>query len=116
REDIPVLAEHFLEKYSTKMRRRARFGDGVLDYLTRYDFPGNIRELENLMEQGVALALDGVIQLDDVIPPELRQAPSLAASAAGGEGRSLQAVVDRAEKAAIESVLREVEGNKEKAA
>ena len=36
REDIPVLAEHFLEKFGVKMRRRARLGEGVLDYLTRY--------------------------------------------------------------------------------
>jgi two-component system response regulator HydG len=113
REDIPVLAEHFLEKYGVKMRRRARLGEGVLDYLTRYEFPGNIRELENLIEQGVALAIDGVIHLDDIIPAELRQSHS------GSEiksPRSLQDVVDRAERDAIESVLREVDGNKEKAA
>jgi two-component system response regulator HydG len=113
REDIPVLAEHFLEKYGAKMRRRARLGEGVLDYLMRYEFPGNIRELENLIEQGVALAIEGVIHLDDIIPAELRKARS------AGEvkpPRSLQDVVDRAEREAIESVLREVDGNKEKAA
>jgi two-component system response regulator HydG len=113
REDIPVLAEHFLEKYGSKMRRRARLGEGVLDYLTRYEFPGNIRELENLIEQGVALAIDGVIHLDDIIPPELRQSSS---ASEVRPSRSLQDVVDRAEREAIESVLREVDGNKEKAA
>ncbi len=113
REDIPVLADHFLEKYGAKMRRRARLGDGVVDYLMRYEFPGNIRELENLIEQGVALAIEGVIQLDDIIPADLRQSPY---SAESRSARSLQDVVDRAEREAIESVLREVDGNKEKAA
>ncbi|MBC7171862.1 MAG: sigma-54-dependent Fis family transcriptional regulator, partial [Polyangiaceae bacterium] len=114
REDIPVLTEHFLEKYGVKMRRRARLGEGVLDYLMRYDFPGNIRELENLIEQGVALAIEGVIQHDDIIPMELRQSHSGAYEPRSA--RSLQDVVDRAEREAIESVLREVDGNKEKAA
>jgi len=111
KEDIPLLAEHFLHKYGVKMRRRAKLGEGVLEYLMRYEYPGNIRELENLIEQGVALALEGVIQLDDIIPPEMRNGMKEEKSP-----RSLQEVVDRAEREAIENVLREVEGNKEKAA
>lgn len=114
REDIPPLVEHFLVKYGRKMGRRGvRLGDGVLDFLGKYDYPGNIRELENLIEQGVALALEGVITLDDVVSPEIRES-SPAAAMVGS--RSLQDVVDRAEKDAIEVVLREVEGNKERAA
>ena len=93
------------------MRRNARLGDGVLDYLSRYDFPGNIRELENLIEQGIALSVDGLIQLDDIITPEMR--PDARAARAQ---RSLQDVVDAAEREAIRNVLREVDGNKERAA
>ena len=113
KEDIPLLVEHFLEKFSKKMRRNAKLGEGVMDYLVRYDYPGNIRELENMVEQGMALALHGEIQLDDIIPPEAREKPSASAPKAH---ETLQDVVDRAEKEAIESVLREVEGNKERAA
>ncbi|MBX3247342.1 MAG: sigma-54-dependent Fis family transcriptional regulator [Myxococcales bacterium] len=114
REDIPPLVEHFLLKYGRKMGRRGvRLGDGVLDFLVKYDYPGNIRELENLIEQGVALALEGMITLDDVVSPEIREATPAAAMIGS---RSLQDVVDRAEKEAIETVLREVEGNKERAA
>jgi len=112
KEDIPLLVEHFLAKAAKKMRRQARLGEGVLDYLVRYDYPGNIRELENLIEQGVALAIDGEIHLDDMIPPEMRQATATEHK----PPRSLQDVVDRAEREAIESVLREVDGSKEKAA
>jgi len=112
KEDIPLLVEHFLDKAEKKMRRKAKLGEGVLDYLVRYDYPGNIRELENLIDQGVALAIDGEIHLDDMIPPEMRQATTSAQK----PPRSLQDVVDRAEREAIENVLREVDGSKEKAA
>jgi two-component system response regulator HydG len=74
-------------------------------------FPGNIRELENLIEQGIALALDGEVQLDDIVSPEMRQGGEIEAAP-----RLLQDVVDRAESEAIMNVLREVDGNKEKAA
>ena len=111
KEDIPLIADHFVQKYGAKMRRQAKLGDGVLDYLTRYAYPGNIRELENLIEQGMALAVDGIIHLDDIIPPEMRVSDEKSKSP-----RSLQDVVDRAEREAIENVLREVDGNKEKAA
>jgi len=113
REDIPLLVEHFLDKFSKKMRRTVRLGEGVMDYIVRYDYPGNIRELENMVEQGVALAVEGVVHLDDIIPPEAREQAQAAMPKAN---ETLQDVVDRAEKEAIESVLREVDGNKEKAA
>jgi len=112
KEDVPLLVEHFLEKFSKKMRRSVELGEGVMDYLLRYDYPGNIRELENMVEQGVALAVNGVISLDDIIPPEAMDLPSNAP----GSLETLADVVDRAEKEAIEAVLRQVEGNKEKAA
>jgi two-component system response regulator HydG len=114
REDVPLLVEHFLDKFAKKLRRKVRLGDGVLDYLMRYDFPGNIRELENMVEQAVALSVNGQIELDDVVPPEARQSSPMAAG--GRAQQTLEAVVDRAEKEAIERVLQEVEGNKERAA
>ena len=86
----------------------------MIDYLVRYDFPGNIRELENMIEQGVALAIDGRIRLDDIVPPEIqsRVTPTPGSVA----GRRLTEVVDDAEREAIAKVLREVDNNKEKAA
>jgi two-component system, NtrC family, response regulator HydG len=113
REDIPLLVEHFLDKFNRKMRRTTTLGEGVMDYLIRYDYPGNIRELENMVEQAVALTLDGEIRLDDIIPPEAHDRAKAEAEPANS---TLQAVVDRAEKAAIEKVLVQVEGNKERAA
>lgn len=109
REDIPLLVEHFLQKSGRKMNRSVVLGEGVLDFLTNYEYPGNVRELENLVEQGVALALHGTITLDDIIPPEMFQRPP-------SSPRSLQEVIDRAEREAISNVLRDVDGNKEQAA
>jgi two-component system response regulator HydG len=114
REDLPLLVDFFLEKYGRKMRRSVRLGEGVLDYLLQYDYPGNIRELENMIEQGVALTVDGVMRRDDIVPIDL--VTSRSSSASAETGRSLQDAVDRAERAAIEAVLREVDGNKERAA
>jgi two-component system response regulator HydG len=113
KEDIPLLVEHFLQKFAKKMRRSVKLGEGVMDYLLRYEFPGNIRELENMVEQGVALAVHGQVELDDIIPPEARRD---SVAAAPGTHETLQDAVDRAEKSAIEGVLREVDGNKERAA
>jgi two-component system response regulator HydG len=111
REDIPLLAEFFLDKFRRKMGSRARFGEGVVEALMGHEFPGNIRELENMIEQAVALAgPDGVIQRDDLpLAPESR--PS-----AERTGKTLADVVDGAEKIAIETALRDSDGSREKAA
>ncbi|MCA9607504.1 MAG: sigma 54-interacting transcriptional regulator, partial [Myxococcales bacterium] len=114
KEDIPQLVEFFLDKFSKKMRRQVELGEGVMDYLLQYRYPGNIRELENMVEQAVALSVNGVVCLDDIIPPEARE--SAAPPGVRSAHETLADVVDRAEREAIEAVLREVEGNKEKAA
>jgi two-component system response regulator HydG len=93
--------------------QQARLGDGVLDYLVAYDYPGNIRELENMIEQGVALASQtGVVQLEDIAPqrPALGPArPGSWRSLAGLERRRGGAQRHRGRAA-------EFEGNRERAA
>jgi two-component system response regulator HydG len=114
KEDVPALVEHFLAKIAKKTGQRATLGEGVLDYLLAYDYPGNVRELENMIEQGVALsARTGVIQLEDVAPQDLAPAPVADRSATE---RTLTRAVDEAEREAIEKALREFDGNREKAA
>jgi two-component system response regulator HydG len=112
REDIPDLMSYFLEKYSRKMGVRPRLHDNVMESLMHYDFPGNIRELEHMIEQAVALVQTGTITADDVLPPP----PSTPLSPASSGGRALSDVVDAAERAAIEGALRESEGSRERAA
>src|SRR5271165_927760 len=114
REDIPDLLGFFLEKYCRKMGVRPRLHDNVLEALMHYDFPGNIRELEHMIEQAVALVQNGVITADDLLPPPSLTAPFSTSNNHGG--RSLSDVVDAAERTAIEGALRESDGSRERAA
>lgn len=113
REDIPDLVAHFLEKYAKKMGLRPRLHDHVLDALAHYDFPGNIRELEHMLEQAVALVQNGVITVDDLLPPP--SSPT-SGTAPAPSGHTLADVVDAAERTAIEAALRENDGSRERAA
>ncbi|MEM1376659.1 MAG: sigma-54 dependent transcriptional regulator [Pseudomonadota bacterium] len=58
-EDIPALAAHFIEKFSASERKSLTFDDSALKLLQSYDWPGNIRQLENTIFRGAVLASDG---------------------------------------------------------
>jgi len=66
KEDIPLLARHFLKKYRTSRRQIEDISEAALDYLTSYDWPGNVRELENAIERAVVLTKDSLIQAEDL--------------------------------------------------
>jgi two-component system NtrC family response regulator len=72
REDIPILASHFLRKFSLENNRVVHgFTSGAIDYLSAYEWPGNVRQLENVIERCVVLSSRDVIDVED-LPPELR--------------------------------------------
>ena len=104
------------------MSVRARLSDNVLDALMRYDFPGNVRELEHMVEQAVALVQSGLVTADDLLSPSQgitsSRTPPSGHPAGDGEGRRrmLADVVDTAERQAIEGALDETAGNREQAA
>lgn len=66
REDIPLLASHFLKKYADKFGKSLKLDRKVFKILDVYSWPGNIRELENLMERLAALHEGGVITVEDL--------------------------------------------------
>jgi two-component system response regulator PilR (NtrC family) len=71
REDIPLLAEHFMRRYAQQMGKPvAKISDQALGLLARYAWPGNVRELENVMERAVALEVTEAI-LPDRLPDPL---------------------------------------------
>jgi two-component system response regulator PilR (NtrC family) len=70
REDIVLLAEHFLRRFGAEHGRDLHFTPGAIDKLERYDYPGNVRELENLVEHAVALSSGSEIGAGDI--PDLR--------------------------------------------
>ncbi|HMX16346.1 MAG TPA: sigma-54 dependent transcriptional regulator [Rhodocyclaceae bacterium] len=70
--DIPLLATHFLERFAARMRRDVRgFSPEALALLTAHGFPGNVRELENIVERGTAMAVGPAIEARD-LPDELK--------------------------------------------
>jgi two-component system response regulator PilR (NtrC family) len=65
--DLRALAQHFLEKYSKQMGKAiTKMSSYAIDMLTKYDFPGNVRELENLMERSVALTNTNILLPDSL--------------------------------------------------
>jgi two-component system response regulator HydG len=86
----------------------------MAEALKAYDFPGNVRELEHMVEQAIALAHDeGTLTPDDLLPaPE----SSKRVASAPSNGQTLAEVTDNAEREAIEHALQKAEGNRERAA
>jgi DNA-binding NtrC family response regulator len=73
KDDIPLLCFYFLTKYSTLMKKDVSdISAEVMDLLSNYDFPGNVRELENIIERGVALAGGKTIEVSD-LPDDLKE-------------------------------------------
>ncbi|QTA81912.1 Two component system response regulator, sigma54-specific [Desulfonema limicola] len=67
KEDLRILAQHFLDKYSREANKEiTKISSYAIDLLNKYDFPGNIRELENLIERSVALSMTNIILPDSL--------------------------------------------------
>ncbi len=104
REDIPLLLEHFLRKFAQKNRRELTgLTAAARDAFLRYDYPGNVRELENIVERSVLLCRGQVIDLEDLpmalrpgergpAEPEPRRLPDLLA---GIERQAIRAALER---------------------
>ncbi|MDI6733636.1 MAG: sigma-54 dependent transcriptional regulator [Planctomycetota bacterium] len=72
RDDIPLLAGYFIAKYNKLMGKDVRsFTESTMNFLVDYHWPGNIRELENLIQRGVALTESDIIELDDLNPQQV---------------------------------------------
>ena len=68
RDDIALLATHFLSKYNKKRRKNVRaISERAMEALVEYDWPGNVRELENAIERAVVLAENNVVKSSDLL-------------------------------------------------
>jgi len=116
REDIPLLAEHFLEVYGEKNNRSiSGITPGCMDILLHYPWPGNVRELENAMERGVILLRGDYLDEESLPIPIKKWAQQESGDiTAGMEG--LPSSLEEAEKLVILKTLDEVDGNKSEAA
>ena len=109
--DIPLLAEHFLNKYNTEHQKAVkRLSAPALDLLMQYPWPGNVRELENIIERAVLVCDEDTI-LSVHLPPSLQRQEPGACSTSG-----LASQVEKLEKELITEALRQTRGNQSKAA
>ena len=70
RSDIPLLVMFFLSRFAKKLGKKIEaVPQGIMDLLTAYDWPGNIRELQNLIERAVVLSQGPVLRLDRALLP-----------------------------------------------
>jgi two-component system response regulator HydG len=75
KEDIPLLAEHFIQKYAEKNQQHLRkISPQVIDLFMRYNWPGNIRELENVIQRAAILCKEDII-IPDVLPATFKNLP-----------------------------------------
>jgi two-component system response regulator HydG len=121
REDIPLLAAHFLDRISREHGSKFTLSDEALRTLMRHDWPGNVRELENAVERACALSSGPVLHLGD-LPTQLQQqglsafqAASAAESAQSADGQQVMPLAEM-EKQAILSAIRTLNGDKLQAA
>ena len=118
KEDIPLLAQHFLETFAARNRKEIKgFTPGAMDNLIRYDWPGNVRELMNAIERGVVLARTNYLDVSDfsfmqnaTLQDDQDSADSVALSMKG------DLPLEEVEKAAILKTLEAAGGNKSEAA
>ncbi len=113
-EDIPDLANHFLLKYSEKNKKRFHgFSKDVLNQFKFFQWPGNVRQLENTIEHAVAMSNSTMIELED-LPPEIRQ-QEINSSLLKNETEQKRTLEDL-EKIQILKILSDVNFNKSRAA
>ena len=115
--DIPILIEHFLRVYSQRLGKEINgISQEVLSSLMVYPFPGNVRELENIIERAVVLAKDGSTLTEDQISLHSDQPLDFNFIFPGEEDKKLKSMVEALEKKAILQALQRWKGNISKAA
>ncbi len=119
-EDVPLLVNHFLQKQANQTGGEPKKIDPkAVDLLCRYDYPGNVRELENAIERACALCENDLIVPDD-LPPQIVEFASeekaKKARATLPVGKSLDEFIQEQEREYIEATLARFKGAREKAA
>jgi two-component system response regulator PilR (NtrC family) len=116
-EDIPLLAQHFIRRFADELGKDVEGIDtAVFEVLSTYAFPGNVRELENLVERAVALSRDSVIGLDLLPPTVTAVRASQTAPRITAEGIDLEEVVADYERSLLVEALVQSGGVKKRAA
>ena len=116
KEDIPLLAAHFLKEFAKKFKRPLpRLTPKALELITDYDWPGNVREIQNEMERALTLAGDKTEITEQHLSTKVFDTEGQSFHAGSQEG-TLQEVVERIEKQMVSEALEKAAGNRSRAA
>jgi Nif-specific regulatory protein len=116
REDVPLLAEHFLTRYSAEMGKPAAgFSQQTMELLQSYAWPGNVRELQNEVQRLVIQIEPGAFITPDLLSPRVRQVEGMLDKVKPAKG-TLKEMMDQVERWLLIEALREYENNKTAAA
>ena len=114
KEDIPALIDHFLKKYSQANKKNIiDFTSEAQDMLVKYDYPGNVRELENIMERAVVIAREKTISLEDL---PFRDTDDFSSSGLKSEIGILRQSIEALERQMIVTAMEKVGDHQTKAA
>jgi Nif-specific regulatory protein len=116
REDVPLLANHFLGRYSRELGKSvAGFAQETLSVLMAHDWPGNVRELQNEVQRMVIETADGCFVTPDLVSPRVRKVQNVIARSGGATG-TLKDMLEQVEKHLLLETLRDHHNNKTSAA
>ena len=112
--DVPILAEHFLKRFSRETGRKIRgFSPAAMAKMTDYDWPGNVRELKNVVERAVALGRGPMLEVTDILLKSL-ELPDTALTAQANRFEEIS--LEELEKRHILGALQHTDWNKSQAA
>ncbi|OYZ17795.1 MAG: Fis family transcriptional regulator [Bdellovibrio sp. 28-41-41] len=121
KEDIPILAHHFLKKYNDKLHKNiSSISTEAMENLKKYDYPGNVRELENMIERTVALE-GGATVLPESLPPLVNTSSGRKLASSNDievtdDGVDLDKIIGQIEKELIIKAIHQANGIKKRAA
>jgi Nif-specific regulatory protein len=116
RDDIPVLASHFLQRYAQELGKHVGgFSQQAMELMTAHDWPGNVRELQNEVQRIVIQLDPGAFATPELLSPRIRQVEGLVGRAGVARG-TLKDMMDSVEKYLLIEALREHGNNKTNAA
>lgn len=121
RDDIPLLANHFLKKYNDRLGKNiGGISQEAMEMMKRYDYPGNVRELENIIERTVALEAGSTVLPESLPPfvntPSGRKMASSQEIEIGPEGIDLDKIIGQIEKELLIKAIHVANGTKKRAA
>lgn len=115
-DDIELLAEHFLQKYAKEWQMPAlELSPATLDALKAYSFPGNVRELENILQRAFTMSESDIIGIEDLNLPN-HQSPVKETTSTNMANGNLEAYIENIERLAINEALEATRWNKTAAA